>query len=303
MRDRAAELIDDPEAARSLSVTIEHRDTWHGELRTEGIASGEGARAIDGDSCAAVVRSLAIFTAIALREGSPDELPPAHPELLKEDAADPNEGFIPMAPPSKMVPIVPDLHRERFALTAKTSTAFVDDGGRSFGTGLGFDYFFASWVAFGLEGAMLLDLPPARTEGDANESRARIVAHFELDTTRAHGTMFGPHRGRVLDQFISLGAGAVFTRPRPEEDTLHESFAYSASFLVDPAVGFRFFVDEEIAFSVQVDAMLYTEPSAATDEYGLPLDKPELGNSELTVASALQIGFTWFPSQAGTSEE
>ena len=303
VRERSAELIDDPEAARSLSVTIAHGDTWHGELRTEGIASGQGTRAIDADSCASVVRSLAIFTAIALREGSPDELPPAHPELQKEDAADPNEGFVPMAPPPKMVPLVPDLHRDRFAFTARTSVAVVNDGGRSVGTGLGVDYFFTSSVAFGVEGAMLLDLPPALSDGDANESRARIVAHFELETTRAQGTMFGPRRGRVFDQFISLGAGAVFTRPRPEQDTLRESFPYSASFLVDPALGFRFFVDDDIAFSIQADAMFYSQPNAGKDEYGLTPDTPTLGSSTLGAASVLQIGFTWFPSRARTWDE
>ena len=58
VHDRAAELIDDPEAARSLAVSIEHDDGWQGELRTEGIANGEGTRQIRGDSCASVAKSL-----------------------------------------------------------------------------------------------------------------------------------------------------------------------------------------------------------------------------------------------------
>ena len=105
------------QAARTLSIAIAHDEKWRASLQTEGIASGKASRSIDGDSCEAVAESIAIFTAIALREGSPDELPPAHPELAKKESLEtPEEGFMPMARPQRPGPPVIDLYRGRFAL-------------------------------------------------------------------------------------------------------------------------------------------------------------------------------------------
>ncbi|MGH7281004.1 MAG: hypothetical protein ACRELY_05735 [Polyangiaceae bacterium] len=303
VRDRSAELIDDPEAARSLAVTIAHGDTWHGELRTEGIASGKGSREIDGDSCATIVKSLAIFTAIALREGSPDELPPAHPELQKRDAPDPDEGFLPIAAPPKLEPVLPDLHDGRFAVTMKESLSVTTEGGRAYGTGLDVDYFLAGWFAIGAEGALMLDLPRDHGAGDANETRARFLGHFEFETVQAKGSMFGPHRHRVFDQFITLGAGAIFTRPLPEENNLVPDNPYSADFLFDFATGFRFFVTEDVAFSVQADFMAYQQPDPCKDvDYSTGLPSPIYCDKSLAASWVFQLGLTWLPSRARTRE-
>ena len=301
VRTRDAEIVADDEAARTLSIAIVFDEKWRASLQTEGIANGKATRTIDGESCEAVARSIAIFTAIALREGSPDELPPARPELTKNESLEmPEEGFLPMARPQRPGPPVLDLYRGRFALTASESLTMINDGGRSLATAIGAAYFSSNVFGIGVEGGVHANLPPS-DETSSDLVAVHALGYVEFVWMRAKAAMLAPDRGRTLDLFSRFGAGVMFARPRSQNSPQYVDHPYAAGFYFQPSLGMRLFVSDDVALIFETHLDVYDQQNL--DD---PLDNTFIGlsglehsdNETIAVGGGFQIGITWFPSQA-----
>lgn len=301
VRGRNAEIIADDQAPRSLSVAMTFGEKWRASLETEGIANGKATRTIDGESCEAVAKSIAIFTAIALREGSPDELPPAHPELAqKESLETPEEGFIPMARPHLAGPPVLDLYRDRFALTASESLTIINDGGRSLATTIGGAYFFSNVFGLGIEAAAHVNLP----KDDLSDLvAAHALGYLELVFMRAKAGIFAPDRGRTMDFFSRFGAGAMWARPRPLGSPSYVDHPYAAGFYFQPSLGMRVFLSNDVALLFQTHLDFYQQQNLDDIQSYRQVDfdgQPLAHSDDVTyaVGGGLQLGISWFPSRA-----
>jgi hypothetical protein len=299
VRTRDAEIIADDEAARTLSIAITFDEKWRASLQTEGIANGKATRTIDGDSCEGVAKSIAIFTAIALREGSPDELPPAHPELAeKESLETPEEGFMPMAPPPPRKPrrYDYDLHSGRIALTAKESFAYVDDGGKHLGTGVAVTYFPTAWLGVDLEGALLFNLPADELEPDRNLPRAKLATHVEFEMLRAWGSLYGPHRGNVIDLFLKLGLGVIWTHPDSQYFDFYAHQSHDTpQILEDSALGMRIFFTDSLALVLDTGLEAFNERiTQDPNQHGPYSYMPD----RIAYAFSIDLGLAWFPIAA-----
>lgn len=288
VRERNAEIISDGQAARALSISIApDGDKWRGSLHTEGIANGEATRTAVGDSCEHVARSLAIFTAIALREGSPDELPPAHPELAeKESLETPEEGFLPIAQPLRPGPPVLDLYRGRFALTASESFTLINDGGQSFATNIGAAYFSSNVFGIGIEGAFHVNRPGGEAgDGPADFVVAHGLGYMEFVWMRAKAATFERDRGRTIDLFSRFGGGLMWARPQPEISSDFPNHPYAAGGYFQESLGVRVFLSNDIALVLQTHLDFYEQRNSDETE-------------TTAVGGGIQIGVTWFPSKA-----
>jgi hypothetical protein len=301
VRARDAEIIADDQAPRTLSIAIDFDEKWHASLQTEGIANGKAQRAIDGDTCEAVARTIAIFTAIALREGSPDELPPAHPELAqKESLETPEEGFIPMARPHRPGPPVLDLYRGRFALTASESFTMINDGGRSLATTIGAAYFASNVFGIGVEGGVHVNLPPS-DEISSDLVAVHALGYLEFVWMRAKAAMLAPDRGRTLDLFSRFGAGVMWARPRPQNSLQYVDHPYAAGFYFQPSLGVRVFVSDDVALSFETHLDFYDQQNLDDRYDNVCFDQTgsvPCHNETFAVGGGFQIGITWFPSKA-----
>jgi hypothetical protein len=281
---RDAEIISDDQAARTLSIALAFEDDkWRASLFTEGIASGQATRTINGDSCEAVARSIAIFTAIALREGSPDELPPAHPSPeATSSIADDKPHFVRPAPPPPPEPQF-NLASRRVALAAKQTLSIMADGGRSYGLGMAATYFLSEWIGIDAQGDVLFDMVPYRRNTYYDETRARLETHVEIEMLRASGTIFGARRGNPIDLFAKPGVGLIWTRATPYYIDAHASpSSYYPQCLVDSVIGTRIYLGDSYAVTLEAEGLAYGKANSDADR-------------TITFGLAFQLGLVWFP--------
>ena len=297
---RDAEIIADDEAPRSLSVAIAFDEKWHASLQTEGIANGKAIRSVDGESCEAVAKSIAIFTAIALREGSPDELPPAHPELSANESLEtPEEGFLPMARQERPGPPILDLYRGRFALTASESFTMINDGGRSLATAIGAAYFSSNVFGIGVEGGAHTNLPASDYASDLVTVHA--LGYIEFVWMRAKAAILGADRGRTLDLFSRFGGGVMWARPRPQNSAQYVDHPYAPGFYFQPSLGMRLFVNDDVALVFETHLDFYEQQNLDArydDAFFDQVGTMHYDNETFAVGGGFQIGITWFPSKA-----
>ena len=170
------------------------------------------------------------------------------------------------APADDVGPLL--MHRHRLSVAPETFFFLSNGRHESFAAmGLGVSYYLGDRWALKVSGDWLATTgsppyeidPEVSSEAPSALATALVGTKVEFDAARARGSL-AQNNGGAFDFFVSMGPGAIWTRPASQIDPSHRSFTYSPRLEFEVDVGTRAFVSRSFAVSLEVGNLTYDQP-------------------------------------------
>lgn len=251
----------DAPTSRAMTITIDGEPSWHGHFAIA-TAKGESTRETTGASCEDVVRSLAIFTSLAIGPSasvSGDAATPPQPPRKDPEARSTFVAGDERPPP----PPPGDLLKARFALTIEQGTFESSHSAAAYGGGARLTYHASKTIGFDLEGEGYRSFAHQTWE-----PTGRVVLGLEIDFLRARKPLVDLWHGTFDVYFLAQGGLAV-TRPTPAGDT----YSWKAGPDATASLGFRYYVNDSFALTVETGLDFMTR-EVAYEELPVPTNLP-----------------------------